>query len=66
MSAGMPLGTAIGIGAAVAYSIVVVAVLMLPETRGRTLDDCASADADAARAGAGRIGAPAAPGARHR
>ncbi|MCW0085007.1 MFS transporter [Burkholderia pseudomallei] len=66
MSAGMPLGTAIGIGAAVAYSIVVVAMLMLPETRGRTLDDCASADADAARAGAGRIGAPAAPGARHR
>ncbi|SAL72600.1 major facilitator family transporter [Caballeronia terrestris] len=39
MSANMTLGTAIGIDAAVAYSIVVVAVLMLPETRGRTLAD---------------------------
>jgi MFS family permease len=37
MSANMTLGMAIGIDAAIAYSIVVVAVLMLPETRGRTL-----------------------------
>ncbi|WP_063534756.1 MFS transporter [Burkholderia sp. MSMB1589WGS] len=61
MSAGMPLGTAIGIDAAIAYSIVVVAVLMLPETRGRALDD--RADTHAADAGADRIGAP---GAQHR
>jgi MFS family permease len=39
MSANMGLGTAIGIDAGIAYSIVVVAVLMLPETRGRTLAD---------------------------
>jgi hypothetical protein len=39
MSANMSLGVAIGIDAAIAYSIVVVAVLMLPETRGRTLAD---------------------------
>nr|OAI69153.1 hypothetical protein RSP597_17205 [Ralstonia solanacearum] len=37
MSASMSLGTAIGIDAAIAYSIVAVAVLMLPETRGRDL-----------------------------
>ncbi|MDR5754544.1 MULTISPECIES: MFS transporter [unclassified Caballeronia] len=39
MSANMSLGMAIGIDAAIAYSIVVVAVLMLPETRGRMLAD---------------------------
>lgn len=33
------LGFAIGVDAAVAYAIVAVAVLMLPETRGRTLND---------------------------
>ena len=37
MSASMSLGTAIGIDAAIAYAIVAVAVLMLPETRGRDL-----------------------------
>jgi MFS family permease len=38
MSKSMPLGAAIGIDAAVAYSLVVVAVLALPETRGKRLD----------------------------
>lgn len=38
MSANMSLGTAIGIDATIAYSIVVVSVLLLPETRGRALD----------------------------
>ena len=37
MSASMSLGTAIGIDAAIAYAIVALAVLMLPETRGRDL-----------------------------
>ncbi|KVE38592.1 MFS transporter [Burkholderia sp. BDU5] len=58
MSAGMPLGTAIGIDAAIAYSIVVAAVLMLPETRGRALDESADIDAHAHRI--------ATPGAQHR
>ncbi|KVD78303.1 MFS transporter [Burkholderia sp. ABCPW 14] len=49
MSAGMPLGTAIGIDAAIAYSIVAAAVLMLPETRGRALDESADIDARAHR-----------------
>lgn len=48
MSANMSLGTAIGIDAGLAYTIVVVSVLMLPETRGRTLDDAAP-DMDDAR-----------------
>lgn len=38
MSASMSLGAAIGIDAGVAYSLVVLAVLMLPETRGKALD----------------------------
>ena len=38
MSNKMSLGTAIGIDAAVAYSLVLVALLLLPETRGKTLD----------------------------
>lgn len=38
MSESIPLGAAIGIDAAVAYSLVVVAVLMLPETRAVRLD----------------------------
>ncbi|AOJ07397.1 MFS transporter [Burkholderia mayonis] len=58
MSAGMPLGTAIGIDAAIAYSIVVAAVLLLPETRGRALDESADIDARAHRI--------ATPGAQHR
>ncbi len=33
----LPLGTAIGVCAAVAYAIVVVVALCLPETRGRDL-----------------------------
>ena len=37
LSASVPLGTAIGIFAAAAYAIVIVAALMLPETRGREL-----------------------------
>lgn len=39
MSASMTLGAAIGIDTAIAYSIVVIAVLMLPETRGRALTE---------------------------
>ena len=38
MSDSMPLGEAIGIDAAIAYSLVVVAVLMLPETRGKKFE----------------------------
>lgn len=41
MSANMSLGTAIGIDAALAYSIVVLSVLMLPETRGSALGEAA-------------------------
>ncbi|APA90169.1 MFS transporter (plasmid) [Paraburkholderia sprentiae WSM5005] len=41
MSANMSLGTAIGIDAALAYAIVVLSVLMLPETRGRALGEAA-------------------------
>ncbi len=37
LSASVPLGTAIGIFAAAAYAIIIVAALMLPETRGREL-----------------------------
>jgi len=38
MSESMPLGRAIGIDAALAYALVVVAVLALPETKGKRLD----------------------------
>lgn len=38
MSDSMPLGEAIGIDAAIAYSLVVVAVLMLPETKGKQFE----------------------------
>jgi len=38
MSDTMPLGTAIGIDASLSYSFVLVAVLLLPETRGSTFD----------------------------
>lgn len=38
MSESMPLGQAIGIDAALAYSLVVLAVLALPETKGKRLD----------------------------
>jgi MFS family permease len=48
MSANMTLGTAIGIDAALAYSIVVVSVLMLPETRGRTLGGLPAGSTDEA------------------
>ncbi|WP_114815161.1 MFS transporter [Paraburkholderia kururiensis] len=48
MSANMTLGTAIGIDAALAYSIVVVSVLMLPETRGRTLGGLSAGSTDEA------------------
>jgi len=41
MSTNMSLGTAIGIDAGLAYSIVVLSVLMLPETRGRALGEAA-------------------------
>ncbi len=38
MSNTMPLGKAIGIDASLSYSLVLVAVLLLPETRGSTFD----------------------------
>jgi len=38
MSRTMPLGAAIGIDAALAYGMVVLAVLFLPETKGKRLD----------------------------
>jgi len=38
MSGSMSLGTAIGIDAAVAYSLVLVALMLLPETRGKALE----------------------------
>jgi MFS family permease len=37
MSESMPLGHAIGLDAAIAYGLVVVAALVLPETNGRSL-----------------------------
>jgi len=37
MSKSMPLGEAIGIDAAIAYGVVVVTALLLPETKGRSL-----------------------------
>ena len=49
MSANMSLGTAIGIDAGLAYAIVVLSVLMLPETRGRALGE---ATLDSEHAGA--------------
>jgi MFS family permease len=39
LAAQFSLGFAIGISAAVAYAIVAVSIMMLPETRGRTLDE---------------------------
>lgn len=41
MSKSMPLGEAIGIDAAIAYGVVVLTVLMLPETMGKPLDGAA-------------------------
>src|SRR5450830_473325 len=38
MSRSMPLGEAIGIDAAIAYGLVVITVLLLPETMGKKLD----------------------------
>jgi hypothetical protein len=37
LSATLPLGQSIGIFAVIAYGILVVAALMLPETKGRVL-----------------------------
>lgn len=47
MSSSMSLGTAIGIDAGLAYSLVLVAVLMLPETRGKALDGAIDASSAA-------------------
>ncbi|WP_118180362.1 MFS transporter [Paraburkholderia phosphatilytica] len=47
MGSSMPLGSALGIDAGAAYGLVVVAALLLPETRGRRI---ASLPADAATA----------------
>jgi MFS family permease len=41
MSGSMPLGTAIGIDAGLAYALVLLAVLLLPETRGKALNAAA-------------------------
>jgi hypothetical protein len=38
MSGKISLGSSIGIDAAFAYSLVIVAVLLLPETKGKQLD----------------------------
>ncbi len=58
MSTSMPLGRAIGIDAGIAYGLVVVAVLLLPETRGRSLQGARPAasgrGASISRAGATR------------
>ncbi|WP_118183435.1 MFS transporter [Paraburkholderia phosphatilytica] len=43
LSATMPLGAAMGLCAALSYVIVVVAALMLPETRGRDLSEVTEA-----------------------
>lgn len=45
MSKGMPLGSAIGLDAGLAYALVVVAVLALPETRGKDLEQTISSGA---------------------
>jgi MFS family permease len=42
MSSRMSLGAAIGLDAGLAYALVVVAVLALPETRGKRLEDAAA------------------------
>ncbi|SFA68747.1 Predicted arabinose efflux permease, MFS family [Collimonas sp. OK607] len=49
MSSKMSLGTAIGIDAALAYSLVVLAVLALPETRGKNLNEDAPVTENLAR-----------------
>ncbi|MEB0078746.1 MFS transporter [Pseudomonas sp. CCI3.2] len=43
MSESMSLGTAIGIDAGIAYGVAVIAAMLLPETRGRSLDATAAA-----------------------
>jgi hypothetical protein len=45
MSSKMSLGTAIGLDAGLAYALVVVAVLALPETRGKNLEEDLPAEA---------------------
>ena len=40
----MPLGVAIGVFAAGAYGLVIIATLLLPETRGRELRSLASVE----------------------
>ncbi|GAB7537561.1 MFS transporter [Burkholderia sp. 22PA0099] len=49
MSSSMSLGSALGIDAGVAYGLVVIAALMLPETRGRRIAEPARAVAEARR-----------------
>jgi MFS family permease len=44
-SASMPLGQAIGLFAGGAYGLVIIAALMLPETRGRELESLADNEA---------------------
>jgi MFS family permease len=52
MSGFFSLGTAIGIDAGIAYGLVVVAVALLPETRGKALDVAPAAAAPTASAAA--------------
>ncbi|WP_390679401.1 MFS transporter [Burkholderia anthina] len=50
MGESLPLGTALGIDAGIAYGLVVIAVWFLPETRGRRpVDTATSSDVDAER-----------------
>jgi MFS family permease len=55
MSRSMPLGDAIGIDAAVAYGVAMVAVLLLPETRGTALLPASTARPEAAPAATGDV-----------
>jgi hypothetical protein len=40
LSASLPLGQSIGVFAGIAYALVVIAALLLPETKGRELTAC--------------------------
>lgn len=55
MSESMPLGRAIGIDAALAYALVIVAAWLLPETKGRRLDVSVAGHGTATANPAGRL-----------
>jgi hypothetical protein len=50
MSESMSLGSAIGIDAGIAYGVAVLAALLLPETRGRSLETSVAATAETPQA----------------